>query len=56
MNITYEHMLQFIVIAKSRGDIHGHRIDILEQKLTITYTEYVKSQMMNDPFLNMQML
>lgn len=45
MNITYEHMLQFIVIAKSRGDIHGHRIDILEQKLTITYTEYVKSQM-----------
>ena len=45
MVLTYDRVLQLLLVAYSIGDVCGNRISIHEQKLTLKYSDYVKSQL-----------
>ena len=45
MKLTYDRVLQLLLVAYSSGDVCGNRIAIQEPRLTLKYSDYVKSQL-----------
>ena len=45
MVITYDRVLQLLLVAYSTGEVCGNRISVHTPRLTLKYSDYVKSQM-----------